>query len=60
MMEMAMVGMVQMQMKRSETARLRMNLFPTVRREGFFVAQSIASMFPGVGSVKKYFLAIKK
>ena len=35
-------------MKKSETARLRMNLFPTVRRAGFFVAQINARMLPEI------------
>ena len=47
----AMVGMVQAQIKKSDTARLMMNLFPTVRSEGFCIAQMRASVLPEVKAV---------
>lgn len=42
----AMVGMVHAQIKKSETAKLRMNLFLTVRRDGFWIAHIRAKVFP--------------
>ena len=40
------VGIVHVQMKKSETAKLRINLLLPLRRDGFFAAQINARMFP--------------